>query len=139
MLSHEQRELADWLRTLGCDAWGTWTFGPKWPSGPSPVSVERHVKAWISAWRLAPAFMVVEAGTAGTGRYHAHGLLTTRGQRRVALWADWWRRYGRCEFRPLVPDDDDGLQLYVTKYCCKRTMDGHVLPMRWWVTQDGRW
>ncbi|MDE0032752.1 MAG: hypothetical protein OXU75_06425, partial [Deltaproteobacteria bacterium] len=106
--------------------------------GPSPASVEHHVKRWISAWQCAPAFLVVESGNVG-GRFHAHGLLTAGLQNRRALWADWHRRYGRCRFEPIPDDDRRTVDHYVAKYCAKETLDGTVLPMRWWVTPDGRW
>ena len=118
-----QVQLADWLAAL--DGWSTvatWTFGKQWPLGPTPEAVRYHVGRWIEDRSIAQAFYVAEAGTSGTRRWHAHGLLSLDPdfwprQRHHSLWKSWSRRYGRCLFTPLDPNG--GITRYVSKYCLK--------------------
>lgn len=128
-------ELAHWLDSYHLPIFATWTFGRKWPDGPTEQAVETHVQKWITSHRIAPAFFCVERGTSGQRRWHAHGLLgPIAGQpvewSRQTMWNDWRRRYGRCSFLRLEPDK--GAEWYVAKYCAKG------LPVRWWITADGR-
>ena len=132
----EQLELAHWLESYRLPIFATWTFGKKWPDGPSPESVEAHVKLWVRSLRIKPAFFVVERGWSGARRWHAHGLLGTIEDQpiewsRQQMWNDWRKRYGRCSFLRLEPEH--GAEWYVAKYCAKG------VPLRWWITVNGRW
>jgi len=136
-----QAALAEWLPTqANWELFATWTFGEKWPNGPSQTSVERHVLRWCSDVPIKNAFVVPERGQSVTRRWHAHGVLggwkyDERPLRPRALWRDWHGRYGRCSFTPIEQTKIIGCSHYVAKYCLKWTPD---FQPRWWITKNGR-
>lgn len=134
-MSPEQLALAAWLTTHSYTHLATWTFGKAWPRGPTKTAVDYHVRNWIEKYRIQNAFMVVEKGTSGQRRAHAHGLLgdsplLPKGRPAHVLFEDWSKRYGRCQILPLE-GAQEGVASYVSKYCCK-------LPSTWAVTRNGR-
>ena len=123
-----QTELAEWLGSLSFNTFGTWTFGQRWPDGPSRRAVLHHVGNWIESRDLAPAFVVAERGLSGERRWHSHGLCTLppslsrlEGAVRQRHWKNWSTRYGRCELKPL--EEQGGARWYVSKYCAKEAHD----------------
>ena len=140
-MSPSQAALADWLATVR--PWthvATWTFGQRWPSGPTPTAVDLHVRRWLEDRDVADWFMVVERGTSGQRRCHAHGLLHGTGPLALPLdgaelWKDWSRRYGRCTFSPLR-NSSAGIARYCAKYCFKGGLDGVSWDIQ--VRSEGR-
>lgn len=127
----EREALATWLRTFDFQIFATWTFGKKWPEGPTPEAVRYHVSRWIEEQELSPSFFVVEQGTSGQRRWHAHGLLGAQGSlrleaHRTSLWKDWKARYGAARFDKLHPAT--GVADYCAKYCFKNGLD-----VRWFI------
>lgn len=131
------QDLATWLNTLPVNTFCTWTFGSKWPNGPTMEAVRYHVQRWIMAHNLNPAFVVAERGTSGMRRWHGHGLVTLDGLLpgelcslgTKSLWANWSKRYGRCSIQPLDPTA--GAVPYVAKYCAKG-----LTTVNWWVSDE---
>lgn len=119
----EREALVEWLGRFPFTHWTTWTFGQKWPDGPSPASVARHTRRFCEAHPdIGPWFFVVERGTSGQFRCHSHGLigpppgpLPLRAQ---MVWRRWAERYGRNTVEPLRDETRD-LRWYVTKYITK--------------------
>lgn len=124
--------LAAWLSGYDWDTMATWTFGRKWPNGPSPEAVRRHVLPWVDACRCERALVVAECGQSGQRRWHAHGLLGPSPMGRQAMWSDWSRRYGRCLFTRLDGTRLDRAAAYCAKYCAKGTISSD-----WWWIRDG--
>ena len=123
-----------WLEGFDFQIWATWTFGKRWPDGPTLGAVQYHVGRWIEEHDLRPAFYVAERGHSGQRRWHAHGLLGGYGSLkleayRTDLWRNWHARYGRGSFDSLK--QRGGCQAYVAKYCLKG------LPVHWWISEDG--
>ena len=133
----EQLELAHWLESFHLPIFATWTFGRRWPDGPSAEAVDRHVKQWVAGLQISPAFVVVEQGMSGQRRWHAHGLLGTIRDQPIAwsrktMWNDWRKRYGRCSFLEVEPEK--GAEWYVAKYCTQGMSD-----LLWSIQVDGSW
>lgn len=136
MLNREQQALAEWLQQHPYELFATWTFGKRWPVGPTLTAVQHHVLRWTEEQSIQNAFVVAERGTSGQRRWHAHGLLGQLGSLRLPLegenlWRDWSVRYGRCSFDTLHPET--GVTHYVSKYCAKGFSEN------WWVTNNGMW
>ena len=124
-----QDELAKWLEGHGYDTFATLTFGKAWPDGPSGNAVLSHSQRWMEESKVRRCFLVVERGTSGMRRAHAHGLLKTPLPRQ-SLWRGWSKRYGRCTFDEV--SQIGGCAGYVAKYVTK-------MPDRWAITSNGQW
>lgn len=126
-----QTALAEWVGAeIRPDLFATWTFGRRWPEGPTEEAVRYHVGRWCRQHRLQ-GLCVVERGTSGMRRRHGHGALRCpdvypASRSHQGLWRDWSRRYGRGTFVPI--SEIGGVAGYVSKYAVKG------LPSAdWWL------
>ena len=133
-MTSEREALIEWLGGHDYSHWCTWTFGKRWPDGPTASSVRRHCVRFLEARTdVGPWFLVIEKGTSHQLRCHGHGLIGPRhlGERVLSgdCWRDWGKRYGRNTVDPLR-SDTGGLILYVTKYITK-TAERSLADLTW--------